>query len=67
MSNGGGGPMLPKPLLYAVVIAVTCVWVVAALADITSDTYDAQGVHLIFGGIVGGLIGLARRDGGGEN
>lgn len=62
--------MLPKPLLYAVVIAVTGVWVIAALADITSDTYDAQGVHLIFGGIVGGLVGLARRDngnGGGGN
>ena len=58
--------MLPKPLLYAVVIAVTGVWVVAALADITSETYDAQGVHLIFGGIVGGLIGLARRDSGGD-
>lgn len=56
--------MLPKPLLYAVVIAVTAVWVVAALADIYSESYDAQGVHLIFGGIVGGLIGLARRDGG---
>lgn len=56
--------MLPKPLLYAVVIAVTTVWVIAAFADIISDAYDAQGVHLIFGGIVGGLIGLARRDGG---
>lgn len=54
--------MLPKPLLYAVVIAVTCVWVIAALADILSKGYDAQGVHLIFGGIVGGLVGLARRD-----
>lgn len=56
--------MLPKPLLYAVVIAITAVWVVAAIADIVSEGYDAQGVHLIFGGIVGGLIGLARRDGG---
>lgn len=54
--------MLPKPLLYAVVIAVTGVWVVAAIADIVSENYDAQGVHLLFGGIVGGLVGLARRD-----
>lgn len=59
--------MLPKPLLYAVVIAVTAVWVTAAVADIVSDTYDAQGVHLIFGGIVGGLIGLARREGGSDS
>jgi hypothetical protein len=58
--------VLPKPLLYAVVIAVTGVWVVAAVADMLSDQYDAQGVHLIFGGIVGGLIGLARRDGDGK-
>ena len=56
--------MLPKPLLYAVVIVVTVVWAVAAISDIVSETYDAQGVHLIFGGIVGGLVGLARRDGG---
>lgn len=59
--------MLPKPLLYAVVIAVTAVWIVAALADIASDTYDAQAVHLIFGGIVGGLVGLARRGDGGDD
>ena len=60
--------MLPKPLLYAVVIAVTAVWVFAAVADVLSTTYDAQGVHLIFGAIVGGLVGLARRDnnGGGK-
>lgn len=58
--------MLPKPLLYAVVIAVTAVWVVAAVADMVSDNYDAQGVHLIFGAIVGGLIGLSKRDGGDE-
>lgn len=57
--------LLPKPLLYAVVIVVTVVWAVAAIADITSNDYDAQGVHLIFGGIVGGLIGLARRENGG--
>lgn len=56
--------VLPKPLLYAVVIAVTAVWVVAVIADISSDSFDAQGVHLIFGGIVGGLVGLSRRDGG---
>lgn len=56
--------MLPKPLLYVIVIAVTCVWVFAAVADVLSDSYDAQGVHLIFGAIVGGLVGLARRDGG---
>lgn len=52
---------MPKPLLYAVVIAVTTVWVVAALFDMYSDDYDAQGVHLIFGAIVGGLVGLAKR------
>jgi hypothetical protein len=56
--------MLPKPLLYTVVIAVTAVWVVAVIADILSDDFDAQGVHLIFGGIVGGLVGLAQRNGG---
>ena len=56
--------MLPKPLLYAVVIVVTAVWAIAAISDIISDSYDAQGVHLIFGAIVGGLVGLARRDGG---
>lgn len=54
--------MLPKPLLYAVVIAVTAVWAFAAIADVVSTEYDAQGVHLIFGAIVGGLVGLARRD-----
>lgn len=59
--------MLPKPLLYTIVIAVTAVWVFAAVADVLSTKYDAQGVHLIFGAIVGGLVGLARRgDGGGK-
>lgn len=58
--------MLPKPLLVAVVVTITVVWAVAAVADIISDEYDAQGVHLIFGGIVGGLVGLSRRDGGGD-
>ena len=57
--------VLPKPLLYVIVIAVTSVWVVAAVADMLSTSYDAQGVHLIFGAIVGGLVGLARRDGNG--
>lgn len=56
--------MLPKPLVYVIVLAVTAVWAYAVIADISSDTYDAQGVHLIFGSIVGGLIGLARRDNG---
>lgn len=55
-------PVLPKPLLYAVVIVITAVWAVAAVADIVSQDYDAQGVHLIFGAIVGGLIGLSKRD-----
>lgn len=59
--------MLPKPLLYTIVIAVTAVWVFAAIADVVSDSYDAQGVHLIFGAIVGGLVGLAQRSGGGGN
>ena len=54
--------MLPKPLLYGLVITITAVWAVAAIADIVIDEYDAQGVHLLFGGIVGGLVGLARRD-----
>lgn len=57
--------MLPKPLLYTVVIAVTLVWIIAAIADIRSEAYDAQAVHLLFGGIVGGLVGLSRRDGDG--
>lgn len=57
--------MLPKPLLYTVVLAVTAVWVVAVIADIFSSSFDAQGVHLIFGGIVGGLVGLAQRGGNG--
>lgn len=58
--------MLPKPLVYVIVLVVTAVWAYAAIADIRSDTYDAQGVHLIFGSIVGGLIGLARRDSNGN-
>lgn len=57
--------MLPKPLLYAVVIAITGVWIVAVIADIVSETFDAQAIHLLFGGIVGGLIGLDRRNNGG--
>lgn len=56
--------MLPKPLVYVIVIAVTLAWVFAVVADVLSDSYDAQGVHLIFGAIVGGLVGLSRRDGG---
>lgn len=56
--------MLPKPLVYVIVIAVTVAWVFAVIADVLSDSYDAQGVHLIFGAIVGGLVGLSRRDGG---
>lgn len=56
--------MLPKPLVSAIVIAVTIAWLFAVVADVLSDTYDAQGVHLIFGAIVGGLVGLSRRDGG---
>lgn len=56
--------MLPKPLVYVIVIAVTLAWVFAVIADVLSDSYDAQGVHLIFGAIVGGLVGLSRREGG---
>lgn len=56
--------MLPKPLVSAIVVAVTIAWLFAVVADVLSDSYDAQGVHLIFGAIVGGLVGLSRRDGG---
>jgi hypothetical protein len=52
--------MLPRPLLYGIVIAVTLVWVASAIADIISTNYDAQGVNLLFGAIVGGLVGLVR-------
>lgn len=57
--------MLPKPLLYGLVILIAAVWAVAVIADIFSESFDAQGVHLIFGATVGGLIGLSKRDSGG--
>lgn len=57
--------MPSKSVLNAMVIVVLCVWAYAVWVDSRSDTYDANGVHLIFGSIVGGIYGLSRRNGNG--
>ena len=57
--------MPSKSVLNAMVLVVLCVWAYAVWVDSRSDTYDASGVHMIFGAIVGGIYGLSRRSGNG--
>lgn len=56
--------MPSKSVLNAMILVVLAVWVYAVIIDSRSETYDANGVHLIFGSIVGGIYGLSRRAGG---
>ena len=58
--------MPSKSVLNVLIIVVLCVWAYAVIIDTRSDTYDANGVHLIFGSIVGGIYGLSRRNGNGH-
>lgn len=53
--------MIPRPLLWVLIVCITIVWIIATFADIRSTNYDATGVHLIFGSVVGGLIGLDQK------
>lgn len=57
-------------MILILVIVVTVMWVISTWVDIHSTEYDGTAVHLLFGSIVGGLIGLdqrAQRNGNSKN
>lgn len=57
-----GDELIPRPLLRFIILVVTVIWACSAVVDMLPVTdYDGTGINLIFGSVVGGLIGLDQR------